>query len=205
MYQYKCKHRHTGLSHPKCFEAYKKESVKEGYLDIECTNLAANFGYILSWFIKRRYKDEFQYGVIDKKDIDKGEFDKKLVDSLIESLEQYDTIYTYYGTRLDIPYIRTRALYHNLPFPKFGMVKHIDLYYHVRARLKIHSNRLENACRVLGIEGKTHLDGKQWMLAATGNKNALKYVEEHNKYDVIILEQLHDRLEDYFKGTNRSI
>ena len=205
MYNYKCEHRHNGLSHQKCYERWKREQVKEGYLDIEVTNLAANFGYVLSWFIKTRGKDEFKYGVVDKKDVDKGDFDKTIIQQCIEALNEYDRVYTYYGTRLDIPYLRTRALYHNLSFPLFGMIKHTDLYYHVKSRLKINSNRLETACRTLGIEGKTHLDGKKWMQASCGNKDALNYVVDHNKWDVIILEKLHERLEDYYKGTNRSI
>ena len=75
----------------------------------------------------------------------------------------------------------------------------------VRNKLCLHSNRLEVACRHLGIEGKTHLDGSMWTLAISGNKKALEYVLEHNKYDVIILEKLHNRIKEFVRNTVKSI
>jgi len=110
-----------------------------------------------------------------------------------------------HNTRFDIPFLRSRALYWNIDFPLYGYIKHKDVYYMVKNRLRIHRNRLEDACRLLGIKGKTHLDGTQWVKALTGDKRALSYVLDHNKKDVIILEKLYHKLKDYVKEVNRSI
>jgi hypothetical protein len=53
---------------------------------------------------------------------------------------------------------------------------------------------LENVCRALGIPGKTHIEQRFWVLANTGNPDAIKYICEHNKADVEILEKAHERL-----------
>jgi uncharacterized protein YprB with RNaseH-like and TPR domain len=174
-------------------------------LDIESTNLNADFGFMLTWCLKERENPQIISDYVTPKDIQEGIFDKRILQTLIKTMKKYHIIYGYYSTGFDIPFVRARALYWNLGFPMFGSVNHIDIYYQVRSRLKIHSNRLESACALLGIKGKTHLDGPTWIRAMSGNGAAIKYILDHNKQDVKILERLHERIEPYFKGTKKSI
>lgn len=217
---FRCKHRHTINEHPTCFvnntlseKEYVKTSGKAwytypgykiGYLDVETSQLYANTGYMLTWCIKEKGGD-VHYGVINKRDILNYTFDKKLVQSLIDTMKKFKIIVTYYGTAFDIPFIRTRALVHNLDFPAFGDIYTWDLYYTVKSKLRLPRNTLEAACSICGIEGKTHLDWRVWQLASIGDKKSLEEVLTHNKYDVIILEQLHDRLSFARKWTKTSI
>ena len=125
--------------------------------------------------------------------------------SLLNALRRFDIIYTYYGTKFDVPFVRTRALRWNLPFPFFQQIYHNDLYYSVRNKTKIVSNRLESITKFLGIEGKTKLEHEYWIRAMYGEAKALKYIREHNIKDVEILEKLHERLRPYIQMTRRSI
>lgn len=201
----RCKHGHLYCEHPNCFITEQEKPLKVGYLDIEAGGLNANFDYMLTYVIKTRDKKEYHYGVIKKEDILSYDFDKKLIEKLIQDLLKYDVIITYYGTRYDIPFIRSRALSHNMKFPVFGTVKHKDVYYMVKAKLKLHRSSLDSACAFLGIKGKDHVKGNFWMRAKIGDKKALKYVYSHNVKDVEILEKLHKRLESFVKNTVRSI
>jgi len=204
----RCKHRHLYCEHPNCFRTEvleKNGDLKEGYLDIETTGFEANYHHILTYVIKVKGEDKYYKASITKDDLDKGIFDKRICEQLVEDLSHFDVIYTYYGTGFDIPFMRARCMYWNLVFPEFGTLQHKDLYYVVRRLLKLNRKSLEVATRFLGIEGKNHVLGNEWMLARIGNKKGLDYVMEHNIIDCEILEKLHLRLENSFKKTTNTV
>lgn len=201
----RCRHGHLYSEHPSCFVKETKKPLKVGYLDIEAGGLKANFDYMLSYCIKTRDKKEFNEGVIDVKEIRKFNFDKELIKKLIRDISKYDVIVTYFGTRYDIPFIRTRALHHNLQFPQFGFIQHKDVYYMVKSKLCLHRNSLDTATNFLGIKGKNHIDGNTWNKAEHGDKKSLQYVLDHNRRDCIILEKLHKKMEVFVKKTTKSI
>jgi uncharacterized protein YprB with RNaseH-like and TPR domain len=204
----RCRHRHLYCEHPSCFRKEileKNGQLVEGYLDIETTGFEANYHHILTYVIKVRGKKKYYTASITKEDLDSGEFDKRVCEQLIKDLSQFDIIYTYYGTGFDIPFMRSRCMYWGLTFPEFGTLQHKDLYYVVRRLFKLNRKSLEVVTRFLGIEGKNHVLGNEWMLARIGNKKGLKYVMEHNIIDCDILEKLHDRLENSFKKTTSTV
>lgn len=228
----RCSHRHTIDEHPGCFQAgninqktasdiyakngkpwYQVEGTKVGYIDIETDNLTANFGTMLSWCIKTKDGDT-AYDVITKEELFNGVVDKRITDSLVKEMLKYKIIVSYYGTKFDIPFVRSKAMFHNLYFPAYireehetrtgnivyksiPQLIHFDLYYSVKMKMKLSSNSLATACDYLGIEGKTPLKGSTWRKAKYGDPKALAEVLEHNIGDVEILEQLHNRLEPF--------
>jgi len=201
----RCKHRHLYCEHPSCFIKEKGKQIKVGYLDIETSNLKADVGIMLTWAIKTRDKDEHYSGRIKKKEIMEYKFDKRICQELIDALDNYDVIITYYGTGFDIPFMRSRCLFYNLSFPTFGYVKHKDVYYMVKRLLKLHRNSLEAATKFFGIAGKNHVELDIWRKAGFGHKASLDYVYDHNIRDVDILERLHKKLEAYDKGMAKSV
>lgn len=200
-----CKHGHSYISHPNCYliETGKKKRI--GYLDIESGGLQANFDYMLTWCIKTRDKEEYVSGTISALDIQNYTFDKRILKELIAALKKYDVVLTYYGTKFDIPFIRTRAMMHKLNFLEFGSLQHKDCYYMVKHKMRLHRSSLDSACAALGIKGKNHIKGNFWMKAKLGDSAALAYVLDHNKKDCQILEKLHKRLECYVKDSSKSI
>lgn len=178
---------------------------EEGYLDIETTNLRADFAYIVSYAIKTKGNEVIYSGLITKKEIFDEQFDRRLVSDCIRDMLRFKRIYTYYGTRFDIPFIRTRALKWGLDFPPYGLIQHQDIYYLVKSKLCFSSNRLEKVCEFLGIDGKTKLSGNIWVLAAVGNKECLQYIYQHNIADVSILEKVHERIKEYADVNKRSL
>jgi len=187
-------------------EGYEKKGanalkkLRIGYLDIEATQLAADFGYIISWSIKDKGKNYYDSAVITKKEIFNLEFDKRVVRELLEAMSRYDILYTHYGSdwRFDVPFIRTRAYKHNLEklIPKNMELFIRDTYPIAKAKLKLHSNRLGSIAEALGIKDvkKTPIDSDKWIRAAVGDIASLKYVAIHNKRDVQLLERVHNKL-----------
>lgn len=202
-------HGHTFLEHYNCYLRENPDTKKIGFYDIECSNLDADFGIILTYSIKTLGKEEYLTGCIKKTDIDKakaGDEDKIVVRKLVEDIQKFDLLIGYYSSRFDMPFIRTRALTCGVEFPEFGSIKHIDLYFTVRGKFKLSSNRLENACRViLGKTEKTRVDGKYWRAATRGDVKSLKYIQDHNKYDVDDLEKLYNKVIGFRRKGENSI
>jgi len=204
---HKCKHSHTYLEHYACYLSEHPERQRVGYFDIESTNLDADFGTCLCYCIKEKGSDKIYGRTITKEEVTKErDPDKYVISECIEDLLKFDLIYGYYSTKFDFPFIRTRAVSMNLDFPYFGAIQHKDVYYIIKNKFKLHRSRLEVACNeLLGKSLKTHFDGNVWRRAGQGNPEALKYIFEHCKGDVIDLERLTDKVLDYAYPVTKSI
>jgi uncharacterized protein YprB with RNaseH-like and TPR domain len=220
----RCVHRQDIKHHPSCFRKglvkysndrefekitgkpwYNFPDYKIGYFDIETTaDFNADWGTVLSWCIKDKGGD-IHSSVITKKELFDGDLDKRVVKEFVDILRDYQIIIGYYSDRFDMPFMRTKALHYGFNFPGYGELYHWDLYYFVRNKLKLSRNSLANVTEFLHIEGKTPIDKAVWLKARYGDPDALALVLEHNKYDVIITELLHDKIEFTRKWLRRSI
>ena len=203
-----CKHRVPYSQHPQCFvdEVMNNgKSPKIGFLDLEFQNFKANYGLLLTYAIKEFGKPKIYGGKITPDEVRSKWLDKQLTKRLVKDFSRFDVVVTYYGSKCDLPYMRTRALKWNIKFPAYGHIKHIDMYYLVKAKLSLNKNSLQNACALLGIKGKTHVLGDIWIRAVTGHQPSIDYIYKHNVPDVVILEKLYNKLITFSSKTNRSI
>jgi len=180
-----------------------------GFLDIEASNLDADFGIILSYCILDADSRKIYENTIHPDDIAKaraGDEDKMLVTQLIQDMGRFTRLVGYYSSRFDIPYIRARALMTGVPFPEYGSLMHVDLYYVIRNRFKLSSRRLENACRtLLGKTEKTRIENRFWRGGVRGDKESLAYILDHNRKDVLDLEKLYNKVIRFAAGRSVSI
>lgn len=202
-------HRHNYLQHYACYLKEQPDTTRTGVLDIETSNLKADYGVVLTWCIKP-LGGKVISDVITPDDIEEGgkdgSEDRRIVRSCIDACLNFDKIITYYGKRFDVPYLRARALHMREPFPFFGSIHHVDVYDIVKHRFCMSRKSQEVACRfLLNHTDKTHFDGSIWREAARGKKGALKKVLEHNIYDVTDLEKLYTTVIDYSRRNDVSI
>ena len=208
----RCIHRHSKSSHPNCFRRglttkirwYEEEGLTLATFDIETSHLKANLGFIMSWSLKYR-GGKIVSDIVTRKELFDGTFDKRIVRSLLNELQNVDIIISYYGTGFDVKFLRTRALYWKFLFPAYGSIFHFDVYYRARALLATHRKSLDAVTTFFGIEGETPIRLETWQRAQYGDKKALAEVLHHNVEDVKITEKLFDLLEDYSKWTRRSL
>jgi uncharacterized protein YprB with RNaseH-like and TPR domain len=183
------------------------EENKIGYFDIESSSLVADFGFCIGWKILDN--DDNMYGRMVTKEEVLGlkTPDKYLMKELIETLKNFDIIYTYNGTRFDFPFVRTRSVINKLDFPTFGSLKHKDVYYIVKNKFRLHRKSLEVACEMLlGNSNKTHWMGKHWIGAVQGKTESLDYIDDHCEKDVKDLKKLTEYVLDFANPiTTRSI
>lgn len=188
-----------------------------GYLDIECTNLKGNMGYILSWAMVIRDTQEggkqgkvlgIKYGVITKKDIedsdDKHFEDARILKELIYCIQKYKIKlligHWFHGAhRMDIPFIRTRCIMNKIDgYPKYKQVKYGDTQRMAKNGYSLHRNSLDAVGDMCGVSTKkTPVSGRHWQLAARGNTKSVQYVLHHNINDVKINHKIHLKMEDW--------
>lgn len=162
--------------------------------DLETSNLNANFGFILCGGYKvlgekRVHVPKISdYSLYDRDPTN----DRELVKTLAKELSTADIWLTWYGSRFDVPYLNSRLIYHGLkPLPP---IPHIDGWRIARYQMRLNSNRLQSVTQFLELEDKTPLSGPHWIKAMAGNKRSLKYVVDHCRQDVVVLEQVYERI-----------
>jgi uncharacterized protein YprB with RNaseH-like and TPR domain len=180
-----------------------------GFLDIETSNLDANFGFTLAYCIKELDNDNILYGTISKKDIDKYPPDKPdtdLIKCLIKDMLKFDRVVGHYSSRFDIPFIRTRALYCSVDFPEYGSLVQDDTWIWARKKLKLSSNRLDTiVLAILGKTNKNRIEFKYWIAGSRGDEKALQYILNHCKRDVEDLERVWKKINKFARHINSSI
>lgn len=205
LYKGKCKHGHRYISHYNCFLNEKPEGMRIGFFDIEASNLKADFGIVLCYCIKDSQSDKIYESCVTNKDL-KKDLDAKVIKQLIKDFKQFDMVVTYYGTKFDLPFVRTRALNLGIDFPEFGSLFHRDAYYIIKSKMCMSSRRLENACRViLGHSDKTRIDSNHWLQGLRGEKESLDYILDHCRKDVTDLEALYNKVIGFTREVRRSI
>jgi len=203
-----CQHRQPYLVHYQCYLKEQPQNDRLGFLDIEASNLRADFGFLLSYCIKEHGGKIWQ-NRLTQDDIEQsaiGKEDKNLIEALVQDLRRFDRVVSFYGVGFDMKFMRTRAVINGVPYPKYAEITHQDIYFLVRNRFSLSSNRQENACRVLlGRTEKTHINGAYWRAASRGNEKALKWILDHNRRDVRDLEKLYDCVHEYGAPKAQSI
>lgn len=164
--------------------------------DIEASNLSANFGYMLCASYKYLDRDKIHTIKISDYPLFKRDCtnDYEVAKRIGEVLTDADGWIGHYSRKYDEPFINTRLIYHGLPIlPSMGQA-HIDTWRICRYKLKLNSNRLASAAAFFGLEEKTALSGPIWIKAQAGHKPSLKYVYEHCRQDVLVLEQVYKKI-----------
>lgn len=162
--------------------------------DIETTHLKPNFGMLLCGAVKEYGRPPVLLSAGRK-----GKNDKVLAIAIRDELEKYDILVSYFGLNFDLKFLNSKLIhYKERPLaPRF----HIDAYRTVKKVFNTSSRSLATITEYLGIPGKSRVTPELWLSAGYDNSApALKEILDHNKWDVIILEQVFDRVKSFIKG-----
>jgi len=207
----KCKHGHRYLSHLNCWvNAGPIKPERIGFLDIETSNLSPGFGVVICWCIKDSLSDYIYYDHLNKKDVFSDDEDKRVIQSVIDEMKNFDRIVGHYSSRFDIPFLRTRAVMHDnkgaLGFPKQGTLIHTDTWMMAKSKFKFHSNRQNIIAETLFNHTiKTRIDHKAWRRALQGDEKAILESLDHCQKDVLELEENFKAMLPFYRLTRTSI
>lgn len=166
-------------------------------MDIEASNLSADFGIVLTFGSKIVGVGRPDVlNILDycgnSRDLIRAE--KRLLKDVSKVMLASDVWLTHYGTWYDLPFINSRCLYHGLPVlpPSYA---HIDTWKIAKNRLKLRNNRLNTIQEFLRLPSeKNAIKPEQWIRALGGHKASMDYIVEHNRRDVLVLEEAYMRL-----------
>jgi uncharacterized protein YprB with RNaseH-like and TPR domain len=211
MCNHKCRtHSVRYIEHPGCYEKECPDGTKVGIVDIEASNLKADFGVVLCYAILDLNTDELISRIATKKEL----FDRKhqpdygVMRDFCIDVRKFDRLVGYYSAdgKFDIPFLRSRAVAQDLHFPGYGEVMMEDVWPIIRYKFCLSSNRLANASRFLvGHSDKTNWFAKYWIRAIQGDKEALKYIKDHCERDVRDTKKLYLKVSRFKRQANTSI
>lgn len=124
--------------------------------------------------------------------------EKTLVKKLHKVLSSYDILVAHNGKKFDIKKANAKFLEYGLrPITSYQV---IDTLTEARKWFNLTSFRLNDLARLLGLPGKTKHEGfETWEGCERDDPEAWKLMEKYNKQDVILLEQVYERLEEWIK------
>ncbi len=124
--------------------------------------------------------------------------DENLVKELIPVMNDADEIVAHYGSGFDVPWVRTRAMYHGVIAPIWKVV---DTKSWSSGYFLLNSNKLDYLAKYLDIGTKIRTEYDLWKDATMGNaktaKAALDKMVRYNKHDVELLEPVYEKLSLY--------
>lgn len=192
-------------------EAEIEEGAKILFIDVECAPSALvgfgrfnqHFGQdnVLEeggWLITACYKwadsdDVVELALTPEQALKRDDSD--IVAAIYEAVEEADIVVAQNGDRFDMPLINTRGLLNG--FQPMKPVKTVDTLK-IAKRLKFNSNRLDSLGSQLGLGRKVSHDGIDlWVRCMKGDMSAINDMLEYNVQDVILLEQVYNKIRGF--------
>ena len=155
--------------------------------------------FMLTWSAKWLFDDEVLSDRLTPSEA-KDEDDKRILLSIWELLDEADIVIAHNAKYFDIPRINTRFLIENIQQP--STYRMIDTLFEVKKQFDFLYNRLDYINNRLGLGRKLEHGGMKdlWIPATNGSEKALLEMEEYNKVDVEILEELYLRIRPWIKS-----
>lgn len=168
--------------------------------DIEASNLNADFGIVLTFgfkFVGRGKPTVLNILDYRTSDGDLIKAEKKLLKDVTAALLDSDCWLSHFGSTglYDLNFINSRLIYHNLPVLPTATHPQIDTWKIAKKYLKLRNNRLITISEFLGTEDeKDAIKPEAWLRALGGNRAAMDVIVEHNRRDVLVLEEVYNRI-----------
>ncbi len=149
-------------------------------------------GYVMCWSAKWLGEDEVMFDSIHQSK------PRKMLKGIHSLLDQADAVVHYNGKKFDIPTLNKEFLLYGFLPP--APYKQIDLLSVARTQFRFPSNKLDYVAQALKIGRKTkHAGHELWIRCLNGEEQAWTEMEEYNRNDVVLLEQVYFKLLPWIK------
>lgn len=125
--------------------------------------------------------------------------DKSLITRFLKVILKADEVIGHNGDNYDIKWFKTRALFHGIP--SLPDIKSIDTLKLARKGFRFNSNKLDYIGKFLGLGQKLETGGfGLWKdICIFNNADAMHKMVTYCKQDVLLLEQVFQKLQGYGK------
>jgi hypothetical protein len=150
-------------------------------------------GYVMCWAAKWLGNDELLFDSVERNS------SKAMLKNIHELLNEADVVVHYNGTKFDIPTLNKEFLLHGMTPP--APYKQVDLLRVARSQFRFPSNKLDYVAQALKVGKKTkHAGHELWIRCMNKEKKAWEEMEEYNRNDVVILEEVYHKLLPWIKN-----
>lgn len=144
-------------------------------------------GYTLCWAAKWTGDKQIKFASVFK------DGKEAMLEKIYGLINEADAVIHYNGTRFDMPTLNQEFL--SLGWAPPSPVVDIDLLKTARKRFRLPSNKLSYVSEYLGLGSKVAHKGMElWRQCMAGDRGAWKVMEAYNKQDVVLLENVYNRL-----------
>jgi hypothetical protein len=124
---------------------------------------------------------------------------QEMLDAAWKLLDEADALMSWNGKGFDTKHLMREFLEAGMPPP--SPHKEIDLMLTAKRRFRFPSNKLQYVSTLLGLEGKQSHEGfGLWLKCLDGDAKAWGRMRRYNKQDVVLLEQLYEKLLPWIVG-----
>lgn len=164
--------------------------------------------HILSWSAKWLGDAPNKTMYDDQRNEKNLQNDKRLLQGIWDLLDEADVVITQNGVHFDKKKLNARFIMND--FTKPSSYKHIDTKLLASKHFGFTSNKLEYMTDKLCVKYKklkhTKFPGHEmWTECLKGNLDAWKEMEKYNKYDVLALEELYNKLIPWDSSINFNV
>lgn len=161
-----------------------------------------NESFMLTWAAKWYDESEVISSRLTGREA-KKQNDKRLVRELAKLVSEADAVIAHNLDRFDLKVLNGRLLFHGLdPLPPIVQIDTLKL---AKRTFKIAFNRLDYLGEFLGVGRKIKTDFDLWKDAYMGDDNALTAMTVYNEQDVVLLQEVFDKIKPYVKGLPRLV
>ncbi len=125
--------------------------------------------------------------------------DRELVLQAWRILDEADVVVAHHGKKFDLPKLNAAFIRHGLLAPSSYQV--VDTKQAASKYFKFDSNSLNNLGQYLGVGQKVQNGGFDlWVRCIAGDPQAWNLMKRYNKQDVILLEEVYNKLLPYIEN-----
>ena len=164
------------------------------FLDIEASNLKADFGTVVVVSIKPYKEKPVTFTARPGRD-------KQLLRDVATELAKYQVWVTFYGKMFDVPFINSRMLVNGLP--PLDKKHHVDMYWVIKCQTALSRRNQAHLLEWLGTpEKKMSVSSNTWAELADKPAN-LAVLAERCESDVTGLEAMYDKCKHLIREITR--
>jgi DNA polymerase elongation subunit (family B) len=161
---------------------------------------------ILSWSAKWLDKSEIMYS--DQRNAKNIEDEKKILEKLWHLMDEADVVIGHNSKRFDVKRINARFIKHGMQPP--SPFRQVDTLSVAKKHFAFTSNKLEYLAKFLGCKLKKLTKRKYpgfelWKECLANNKDAWKEMQQYNKQDVLVLEEVYRKLAPWDNTINFAV
>lgn len=153
--------------------------------------------FMLTWSAKWLFSDKIMSMRLTGTEVLR-EDDKRIVKELWKLLDEADIVIAHNGDSFDVPNINSRFIVNGLS--PTSPYQTIDTKKIAAKQFGFTHNSLNALAKVFGFEPKLETNFNLWKRCKNGDNKALAYMEEYNRGDVELLEEVYLKLRPWIKG-----